>query len=351
MLCLFLLAPCPEARASGGACDVSGEAGFVCGLKNPEDLVHVAGTKWLISSGMAPGAGLYLVDTEQRIWMSLYPGEELRSRPDADTYGACIEPPDPASFVSHGLNLRPGANGHSALYVVGHGGREAVEVFDVDVSGSTPVLTWTGCVLTPDGMEANSVASFRDGSLVVTIPLEHGRSVGDALAGENTGAVYAWSPGDDEMRVMKGTELPYANGIEVSLSGEEIYVVSSGLFTVGAYTNSNPARLLRSTGPLVFIPDNLHMGENGRLITAGLNADDKGCGAVVRTQEFSLEEFAACPRPYTVWEIDPVSLQGSALASGPADPRFSNITMAVPVGGYLWIGTFGGDRIAYRPLR
>ena len=36
------------------------------------------------------------------------------------------------------------------------------------------------------------------------------------------------------------------------------------------------------------------------------------------------------------------------LAKGPADPHFSNITMALPVGEELWIGTFAGDRIAYR---
>ncbi len=345
------LVPFVLVQAAGEDCTSTDEAGFVCGLQNPEDLVLIPGTKWIISSGMAPGAGLYLVDAHKKAWTTMYPGDERRSRPDTETYGACASPPDPESLVTHGLNLRPGKGGHSTLYVVGHGGREAIEVFDVDASGPSPELTWIGCVMTPEGMEANSVASLPDGSLVATIPLQHGKTISDALAGDNTGGVYAWSPGDSEMRMLRGTELPYANGIEVSADGQEIYVVSSGLFTVGVYTNSNPSTLLRSSGPLTFIPDNLHMGPNGRLITAGLNVDGEACGTVDRSREFSLEAFAACPRPYTVWDIDPVSMQGRALASGSADQRFSNITMALPVGGDLWIGTFAGDRIAYRQMK
>jgi hypothetical protein len=44
-------------------------------------------------------------------------------------------------------------------------------------------------------------------------------------------------------------------------------------------------------------------------------------------------------------------MQGKTLASGPANKQFSNITMALPVGDELWIGTFAGDRIAYRSLQ
>jgi hypothetical protein len=53
-------------------------------------------------------------------------------------------------------------------------------------------------------------------------------------------------------------------------------------------------------------------------------------------------------RSFTVWAVDPQSMHGSAPATGPADARFSNITMALDVNGELWIGTFRGDRIGYR---
>ena len=337
-------------HAEDEECQRSGEYGFVCGLQNAEDLVLVPDSGWIIASGMAPTAAIYLIDAEQKTWSELYPSEAPLARQDMATYGACPGSPDPNSFVSHGLNLRPGEDGHSTLYVVGHGGREAIEVFDVDANGSIPVLTWVGCVMTPDGMEANSVASFSDGSLVATIPLHTGKTISEAMDGQLTGAVYEWSPGDSGFTKIAGTELPYGNGIEVSPDGEEIYVVSSGAFTFNVFSNSNPARRLRSSEPMAFVPDNLHWSNDGTLITAGLVVDYSACGDVSGPDEFDLAAFASCPRPFIVRAIEPKTMQGEDIASGPADERFSNITMALPAGGELWIGTFAGDRVAYRAL-
>lgn len=332
------------------ACEPAGQYGFVCGLRNPEDLVLVPGTRWIISSGMAPDGAIYLVDAGHRTWTELYPGEAPRARQDMDTYGACPGAPVPGGFVSHGLNIRPGPDGHSTLYVVSHGAREAIDVFDVDANGEAPVLTWRGCVLTPEGMQANSVASLADGSLLVTIPLHPNVPISDALAGKDTGGVYRWSPGDAGFTMVEGTALPYANGIEASADGREFYVASSGLFHLTAYSNENPAQVLRRTETFTFVPDNVHMGSDGKLLTAGLDVVHEACGKVRQSEEFRLEEFASCPRPFTVLAIDPQSMATEVVATGPANARFSNITMALPVGDELWIGTFAGDRVAYTSL-
>lgn len=350
LLMPLMLLSCPLAGAADNECAASGEYAFLCGPKSAEDLVLVPDTRWIIASGFAEDAAIYLIDSQQKSWTELYPARAPRARQDMSVYGACPGSPDPNRLVTHGLSIRRGADGHSTLYVVGHGGREAIEVFDVDANGETPELTWTGCILTPDSMEANSVASLGDGSLLVTIPLRTGIPISDALAGKLTGGVYAWSPGDSGFTPVEGTDLPYANGIEVSADGREFYVVSSGLFTVAAYSNSNPARLLRSSEPFAIVPDNLHMTSDGNLLTAGLVVLDPACGNVPQSDAFSLEEFASCPRPFAVLAVDPQSMQSRILASGPANEHFSNITMGLPVGGELWIGTFAGDRIAYRAL-
>ncbi|MBK7902714.1 MAG: SMP-30/gluconolactonase/LRE family protein [Proteobacteria bacterium] len=350
-LALMMMLAGAIAGAADSECSGSGDYSFVCGPRNAEDLVRVPGSKWLIASGMAADAAIYLIDSRRKTWMELYPADAPRARQDTARYASCPGAPDPASFVSHGLNLRQGIDGQSTLYVVGHGGREAIEVFTVNAQGDAPVLTWIGCVLTPGGMEANSVASLADGSLLATIPLHKGASIGDALAGKPTGGVYRWSPGEKDFTLVQGSELPYANGIEISADEREFYVASSGLLTVAAFSTSNPTRLLRSSESLAFIPDNLHMGSGGRLITAGLNVVDPVCGNVAQSAEFSLEKFASCPRPFTVLAIDPQSMQGEILASGPANRNFSNVTMALEVEGELWIGTFAGDRIGYRLSR
>jgi hypothetical protein len=350
-LIVLIFITCPVVNAAENECQAAGEYSFVCGLQNAEDLVLIPETKWIIASGMAPGAPIYLVDSQQKSWTEFYPADAPLARQDMATYGACPGSPDPAGFFSHGLNLQPGTDGHSTLYVVGHGEREAIEVFDVNANGDMPLLTWTGCVMLPEGMAANSVASFSDGSLVATVPLHPGQTITDAMAQKNTGAVYKWSPGDSGFILVEGTELPYGNGIEVSADEQEIFVASSGLFTVIAFSNSNPARPLRTTKPLAFVPDNLHMGTDGRLITAGLLADDPVCGNVRGPAEFDLAEFASCARPFIVQAIDPESMGSSDIVRGPANEHFSNITMALPVGDEIWIGSFTGDRIGYRALK
>jgi hypothetical protein len=337
-------------QAADDGCEDSGEYSYICGPLSAEDLVLIPETRWIIASGFGGGVSLYLIDSEQKTWTDLYPAGEPRARQSMAVFGACPGSPDPNNFVAHGLNIRPAAGGHSTLYVVGHGEREAIEIFDVDASGDVPVLTWTGCVMTPDSMQANSVASLADGSLIATIPLHTGILINEAFTGNPTGAVYEWSPGDVGFTKIEGTEMPYANGIEVSDNGQEFYVASSGLQKVMAFSNSNPSLLLRSSKPLSFIPDNLHLGNHGKLITAGMAINDPVCGDVPMSQEFDLEKFAACPRPFTVLAVDPQSMQGDVLASSPAQKHFSNITMALEVGAELWIGTFAGDRIAYRNL-
>ncbi|MEJ2604288.1 MAG: SMP-30/gluconolactonase/LRE family protein, partial [Gammaproteobacteria bacterium] len=138
----------------------------------------------------------------------------------------------------------------------------------------------------PDGMEANSVASFPDGSLVATVPLHTGFAINEALAGRPTGAVHSWTPGADAFVQIEGTEMPYANGIETSPDGREFYVASSGLRQVLAFSNSNPARLLRRSSTFSIIPDNLHLGRGGKLLTAGMAVADSVCGDVALSLEF-----------------------------------------------------------------
>ena len=346
-LLVFVMA---AAEAAEDECGAVGDYNFICGPISAEDLVLVPDTKWIIASGMTQEASITLIDSQQKSWTNLYPADAPRAVQDMETYGACPGSPDPNNFISHGLHLRAGKNGHSTLYVVGHGEREAIEVFDVDASGAQPVLTWTGCVMTPDGQAANSVTSLSDGSLLATIPLQTDRTIDEALGGALTGGAYQWSPGDDGFEMIKGTELPYANGIEVSADEQEIYIASSGGLKIIAYSLSNPARQLRATDLLTFIPDNLHMDSDGRLVTAGMLTEDPVCGNWGGPEAIDFEQFMTCKRPFVVVAIDPQTMEYTDLATSAAIQQFSNITMGLQVGDEIWIGTFAGDRVAYRTL-
>ncbi|HVS25646.1 MAG TPA: hypothetical protein VMU03_18110 [Gammaproteobacteria bacterium] len=337
------------AQAADDGCKPNGGLEFVCGLKNAEDLVALPGTAWIIASGMSAGVGISLIDSRDGSHSVLYPGQSPAAKHDSE-FADCATPPDPAKLETHGLNLRAGANGHSTLYAVAHGARESIEAFDVDASGARPKLTWKGCVPMPAGLAANSVASFADGGLVATVLLMPGKTFADSIARRPTGAVYEWSPGKHGFEQLRGSELPADNGIEVSADGKEIFVVSSGLQTIVAFSHTNPVKQLGTTQPLPFTPDNVHMGPDGKLLTAGMKNDEPACGGAPGPQH-DLAKLSTCPRGFIAMSIDPATMKDTLYAQGPANPTFSNATMVLPVGKQFWIGSFSADRIGHGPLR
>jgi hypothetical protein len=329
------------------SCEPTGEVRYVCGPKNPEDLVLVPGTQWIVSSGMADGGGFYVVDSRAGTFSTL----AFAARHDAQTFPSCATPPRAETLNTHGLNIRAAGAGRARLNVVGHGAREAIEIFDVDSTGARPTLTWRGCVPMPDGLAANSVASFADGSLVATVLFMPGTTFADAIVDlKPTGAVFEWSPGKPGFELVRGAELPANNGIEVSADGREFYVASSGLQTIVAFSHSNPARQLRSTRPLGFTPDNVHLAPDGRLVTAGMANDVPECGGPPGPAH-DIEKLSQCPRPTIAVAIDPATMRDTVIATTTATAAFSNATMVLPVGTEAWLGSFAGDKIARAPLR
>lgn len=343
---LVVAALAPAACMQEG-CGPVGDVEFVCGLTNGEDLVAVPGTPWIIASGMAAGAGFTAIDAMTGETKPLTVASYYRS----GMYPSdCSEPPEASEFESHGLNLREVQDGQLTLHVVGHGAREAIEIYDVDVTPEGPSLTWKACIPMPAGLAANSVAAFQDGSIVATVLFTPGTTFADAVVDkEPTGAVYEWKPGDAGFALIEGSELPANNGIEVSADGREIYVASSGLQTIVAFSNTNPTEQLRTSGPLPITPDNVHMGPDGQLLTAGMKNDVPECGGPPGP-EHSIEILAACPRGSIAIGIDPATMADRVLVETPALEVFSNATMVLPAGGRYWFGTFSGDRVASAPI-
>src|SRR5687767_10059463 len=112
------------------ACAPSAGLTFICGLQNPEDVVLVPGTRWLLTSGMAPGAGLTVVDTQAKAVRKLYAPGTANARADRTRFANCPGPLDAKQAVLHGLALRAAGGGYT-VYATNHGGRESVEVFEL----------------------------------------------------------------------------------------------------------------------------------------------------------------------------------------------------------------------------
>ena len=321
---------------------------FLCGVQNPEDLVLVPDTRWLVASGMAPGSGLHLVDTRAKTVSNLYGADAARTRHDRTKYAGCPGPLDPKVAVLHGLSLRSAQPGRYAVYATNHGGRESIEVFELDTRtrGVAPQATWIGCVLMPPGLAANSVAAFRDGTLLATVLIGPGKTFEDAFAGRITGAVYMWTPGTPAFRLLPGTELSANNGIETSPDDREFYVVSTTTKRIIAFSRANPGTPLRTAQLKEFGPDNVRWTGDNRLITAGMIDNEPACGGPPNT-----EAGIRCSRGYVVATIDPKTMAVSEIARGPATPAYTGTAIAMRVGDELWLGSFNADRLAYRLLK
>jgi hypothetical protein len=65
---LIVLCAGVAAHAAEDDCEASGGLEFVCGPRNAEDLVPVPGGPWIIASGMADGAALFLIGSRDKTW-------------------------------------------------------------------------------------------------------------------------------------------------------------------------------------------------------------------------------------------------------------------------------------------
>jgi len=332
--------------AQRGSCAPAGGLTFICGVENPEDLVLVPNSRWMLASGMAPGSGLHIVDTNAKIVSSIYSASTASARADKTKFANCPGPLDAKQAVLHGLSLRPGGNNRYTVYATNHGGRESIEVFDLDASSATPTATWVGCILMPMTMAANSVAAFRDGTVLATVLILPGKTFEDAFAQKNTGAVFQWKPGEKTFTMIPGTELSANNGIETSPDDREFFVASTTTKRIIAFSREKPGVQLRTAQLKEFGPDNVRWTVDNKLITAGLIDNEPACGGPPKT-----EAGIRCPRGYVVATIDPKTMAVTEIARGPATPAFTGTAIAMRTGSELWLGSFFADRLAYRTLK
>ena len=353
-LCGALLAlSCWTPRALAAAavpppagCGPDGAMRFVCGPANAEDLLRIGETRWLIASGMdgalmgsqSARGHLYLVDHQDKSWREAFPGVAPAFRHDRTLYADCPGPLDTMNFSAHGLSLREQARGRYRLYVTGHGAREAIEVFEVDASGPTPAITWTGCVPLPDDVSANSVAILPDWGFVTTKFLDRRLPQQESFAqvrqGQLNGAIYEWHPGS-QVRAIAGTALSAPNGIEVSRDGNTIYVAVFGTRELVRFRRG-AGSLQKDSVKLDITPDNVRWSANGKLLTAGGNFAGAGAAPVAG---------------WSVVEIDPDTLAVRRIAGAERSPGMQAISVGLDVENEIWVGTFSGDRVGYVPAR
>jgi hypothetical protein len=344
-VCLFFLCAMPATTLwAADACAPEGNAQFICGLKNPEDLVRVPQSNWVIASGMAdaatPSGALYAIDIRNRSVKTLYPSASSRPRHDRKTYGACPGPLEGGQFGPHGIDIRQKGKGPHTLYVVNHVGRESIEVFELDVNGSAPAVTWIGCVVYPPKASGNGVAALPDGGFATT----NFRDPGDTNAfqrmgaGEITGSVLEWHA-DKGWSTIADSAMSGPNGIVATPDGKSLYVAGWPAKNVTRFERgaAAPKKEVISTGILT---DNLRWMADGSILAGG---QDASMPAIFQCQAPKCRVGSAAVK------IDPRARTSVRIAAYPGSAAFEGSTTALPVGDEIWLGSFRGERIARLP--
>jgi hypothetical protein len=334
--------PAPQGRAvdadyaAVGAtpCQPVGAIQFVCDLVSAEDLAVLPGSEWVIASGNREGGRLHLVSVSGKTATVLFPTPSRREQLDAETYPTCPGPLDlekPDAFRAHGLYLKAGQVSQNSqgsihtLYVVHHGTRESIEVFEVDARATPPGLTWVGCAPALSTLNFNSVVALPEGGFAAT----SGR----------TGDVWQYQTATGWRRV-PGTEGTAPNGLEISKDGRWLYVAG--------WAEEKLTRVSRGRTPiekevvmLGFRPDNLRMSADGSVLFAAGHTDKDG-RSITGPRE-PLRETS------NVAAIDPRTLDVRRIFQHPAIDGFVASTTAIQIGSELWLGSQRGERIAFMP--
>jgi DNA-binding beta-propeller fold protein YncE len=158
------------------------------------------------------------------------------------------------ALVSHGSSLAKRSNGVWELYVVNHGRRKSIEMYELKPASGSWALIWQGCVA--GGHDYNDVAILPDGGFVGTYPtglLSRGNTA-DQIGGGVMGYVALWISGKGESEV-PGTRVAYPNGVVVSTDARDMFWNVFVAREVRKY-DLNSAEVTGSV-KVDFLPDNL----------------------------------------------------------------------------------------------
>lgn len=306
-------------EASG--CEPVGEIRFICDLIGPEDLAIVPGDEWVVVSGNQEGGRIHLINVADKTTSVLFPTANRTERLDAATYPSCPGPLDAAEldqneFRAHGLYLKPGEGDVHALYVVHHGRRESIEVFELNAGATPMTLSWVGCAVVPEGLRLNSVVALPEG--------------GFAATSTSTGDVWEWSTAGG-WAVIPGTGDTTPNGLEISPDGRWLYVAGWRGEKLTRLSRGRTPRQ-KDVVPIGFRPDNVRSIDGGALILAA------GHGNFGTPEETS-----------NVAIVDPETLEVRRIFQHPRMEGFASSTAAIRIGDEIWLGTNRGGMVAYFP--
>ena len=348
LLAFFAAATSYALAAEPPSCEPAEGIESLCGLERPEDLALYA-QRYLIISQLGdlmtgtPGSLAVLDTADDRHW-EIYPrGRRAGTAPGPWGDPAC--PGEPGATLSpHGLHLSEREDSKLQLLVVNHGGREAVEFFELlpapDAEG--PSALWRGCAQAPPKSYLNDTAALPGGGFLVT----HMMTKRDTVIGRwlgmmgftSPGHVWAWHP-EEGFKEVPGTQGAMPNGISLAADGKAFFLNLSRDSLVRKVRLADGMLLGEAE---VAGPDNSTWAPDGRLLVASLDFSLFSALSCIGDSK------APCLIAFEIVALDPQSMEKEVLISRKGPPMGA-ATVALAAGKHLYLGSFAGDRLLRIP--
>jgi SMP-30/Gluconolactonase/LRE-like region len=309
-------------------CGVHGDLEILCGTRSPEDLELTPDGKYLIvpqfvNGRGGTGAGLTIFDIAKKTFSPI----AITDEPKKDWGDPACPGPVDAMLIPHGISLLK-----TRLYVVNHGGRQSIEMYELKKAAATWALAWHGCVVTKQ--EFNDVAVTSDGGFIATHPTALNAPGGNVLSGQPSGYVIRWTPGKAEEE-LPGTRQGYPNGVLVSADGRFMYFNAWTAKEVHKYD----LKAGKDVGvvKLDFMPDNLTWTSKGQILAAGVKGARGDCPA---------GSGMPCIQGFGIAELNPATWEAKTVFDSAGKGNvISGVSVALQVGNAIYVGSFQGDRI------
>ena len=327
-----------------------------CGFQNPEDLSKLPDERHILVSEFGaiiplspeniPGY-LSLLDTfdGSKKQLDITMGLNDWGNPDCKRDGMTFSP--------HGIDVNQRLDGRYQLAVVNHMPNESIEMFELIQSKDNWSLIWRGCVLAPDHGYFNDVALKSDGSLYVSQMYDKESSLFQLAIFDSTkidtGYVYYWEK-NKNFQKLKNTDGAFPNGVELSQDERSLFIN----YAFGNKTSkySLITQEIEYSIDIDGIPDNITIDDQYLWIGA---QDNSGLDSLIYCGVFAEKVFdnpniKQCPLPFAGYQLKQSDLT-LVNTYAYSDTVMGTATVALPMNGKLYFGTYHGDRIASVDLK
>lgn len=268
---------------------INAQVSFIDGITNPEDLVSIKGSDWVIVSSMAPDSltsgKIYGLNIKNHQTMVLF---DLPLRNTSNI-------PQLTRFAPHGIYIRNVASNNYLLYVVNHGNREAVEIFKLYFDKEFPKLIWQKHITFPKNVWANGLVADSKGKIYVTSMYDPNDTafLEKFERKSPTGQVWEWNEYKG-WKPFNTTWFSGGNGIAISPVEDCLYVSEWAGQKIHRISLNNQINAVSIN--VDFLPDNIRWSSDEKLIVTG----QKGSPTAV----FSSKHPSKINSQFKVIEVD-----------------------------------------------